>query len=579
MMATCPACGRKVAAAMGALEIVCDCGRRFDPSERPTVADPFLGAIHAGYRFEELIGSGGMGTVYRARQVSLDRDVAVKVLPPNVAGDPQFVQRFHREAEVLASLSHPNIVSVIDRGEINGRFFLVMEYVAGRNLRDCMRGAMLPPSEAVRVVAALLDALDYAHRNDVIHRDVKPENILISNEGIVKIADFGLSRVLGGATGNDTRLTRSHLVLGTYEYMAPEQREGGGAADGRADIFAAAVVLYELLTGELPIGRFHKPSAKTPELDRRLDDIVDRALAKDPDDRYAHASAMGESLKALLSMPGAPVTIPEVDLSNRKGRVLSGPSARRDPRHAPTRFEMRLDLLFTLLAAAGIILAVAGCYLLFDQHRIDLGLVELDPGLSGLVLLLYGGALWNAAERARAHWPGARTVVLALTAVAGLTLVAIPVTVVTWMMLLAPEMRRYTDARFRGASEVEAAALAQGYAIERVGLKQAMERRRKASDLNRRAAAWFCALSLGAFLVWAIGFKSHVRFKDEGFACFLSAQILVSIGFLFFVMARKVAGGTWLRVNAWIWTGLAFLSPKGASRARAALRDRRDGLL
>ncbi|MHC4491406.1 MAG: serine/threonine-protein kinase, partial [Planctomycetota bacterium] len=175
MLVTCPACGRKAAVSEQTREVVCDCGRRFDPAARATVADPFLGRELAGYRIEEVIGSGGMGTVYKATQLSLGRPVAFKVLPPNVADDPQFVHRFHREAEVLASLSHSHVVQVIDRGEADGRYFIVMEYVEGTSLRELIRNGPVPAEEACRVISGLLGALEYAHVRGIVHRDIKPE--------------------------------------------------------------------------------------------------------------------------------------------------------------------------------------------------------------------------------------------------------------------------------------------------------------------------------------------------------------------------------------------------------------------
>ena len=259
MIVTCSACGRRAAATPETREVVCECGHAFDPAARPTVADPFLGQELSGYQIEEVIGSGGMGTVYRATQLSLNRSVAVKVLPERVADDPQFVKRFHREAQILATLSHANIVQVFDRGEVDGRYFIVMEFVEGESLRNLMKRGPVPPKQACKIIAGLLDALDYAHELGIVHRDVKPENVLVSNDGIVKIADFGLSRVVTGDNAH-SRLTRTHLILGTYEYMAPEQRESAKDADSRSDIYATAVVFYELLTGELPIGRFEVPT-------------------------------------------------------------------------------------------------------------------------------------------------------------------------------------------------------------------------------------------------------------------------------------------------------------------------------
>jgi predicted Ser/Thr protein kinase len=280
----------------------CTCGAGFDPSNRPTVADPLVGRTLDGFRIDGLIGRGGMGTVYRAQQISLGRPVALKVLPADLCDEPQFRRSFHREAEVLGSLSHPNLVQVYDRGTFDGRPYLVMELVEGDSLRDLMRRGPVPARQACRIIAALCDALDYAHAKGVVHRDIKPENVLVSREGIVKVADFGLSKVFDGSDAA-TRLTVTHLQLGTYEYMAPEQRERAADADERADIYATAVVLYEMLTGELPIGRFELPGEKRPDLDARIDDVLERGLAKNPSHRYDRASVMGRDVSALLSTP------------------------------------------------------------------------------------------------------------------------------------------------------------------------------------------------------------------------------------------------------------------------------------
>jgi predicted Ser/Thr protein kinase len=265
-----------------------------------TKPDPFVGTTVDGYRIEEVIGRGGMGTVYRATQLSLGRPVAIKVLPADLAEDKQFLDRFHREADVLSKLSHPNIVTVFDRGEIEGRPYLAMEYIEGTSLRSLVREGPLVPSEALRIVSSVLAALEHAHDHGIVHRDIKPENVLLARANIVKVADFGLSRLLEGE--DHTRLTRTHLVLGTYEYMAPEQRERAREADERSDLYATGVVLYEMLAGELPIGHFEPLSRKRPgECDKRVDAIVERSLSKEPANRYQRASEMGDAVSRLLT--------------------------------------------------------------------------------------------------------------------------------------------------------------------------------------------------------------------------------------------------------------------------------------
>ena len=204
----------------------------------------------------ELIGHGGMGIVYKARQPNLERHIALKLLPEKLGESPQFAERFSREARTLAHLNHPNIVSVYDFGQTAGLYFLMMEYVDGVNLREAMRAGRFSPNEALEIVPKICEALHYAHEQKILHRDIKPENILLDSKGSVKIADFGIAKLLGGASKENLTLTSTGHALGTPHYMAPEQIENPTQVDHRADIYSLGVVLYELLTGELPIGRF-----------------------------------------------------------------------------------------------------------------------------------------------------------------------------------------------------------------------------------------------------------------------------------------------------------------------------------
>jgi len=246
----------------------------------------------------ELLGKGGMGAVYKARQKELDRLVALKILPPEVARAPAFAERFTREARALARLSHPNIVAVYDFGRTSdGLFYFSMEYVDGINLRQAIRSGGMAPKQALAIVPQICDALQFAHDEGIVHRDIKPENILVDKRGRVKIADFGLAKLLGHAPG-DVSLTGTQQVMGTPRYMAPEQIEGTKAVDHRADIYSLGVVFYELLTGELPIGRFAPPSKKVA-IDVRLDEVVLRALEKEPEQRYQHASEVRTDVEAV----------------------------------------------------------------------------------------------------------------------------------------------------------------------------------------------------------------------------------------------------------------------------------------
>ena len=254
----------------------------------------------------ELIGAGGMGAVYKARQPKLDRLVALKILSHDLAEDPAFEERFNREARVLARLNHPNIVTVFDFGS-NGPFcFLLMEYVEGVNLRQAMRAGSFTPAESLALVQDVCSALKFAHEEGVLHRDIKPENILLDTRGRVKIADFGIAKLVGINERDDYTLTMPGYALGSPHYMAPEQIETPGDIDQRADIYSLGVVFYELLTRELPIGRFAPPSERSP-MDPRIDEIVMRALEKDRKARFQNAGEVKTEVTAITgSQPVAP---------------------------------------------------------------------------------------------------------------------------------------------------------------------------------------------------------------------------------------------------------------------------------
>jgi eukaryotic-like serine/threonine-protein kinase len=258
-----------------------------------------LAELFPSLQIVELIGAGGMGAVYKARQKGLDRVVAIKILPEEFGHDVKFALRFTREARTLAKLTHPNIVSVYEFGNVEDTYYFLMEYVEGSTLRDAVKARQLAPEHALAIVPHLCDALQYAHDKGVVHRDIKPENILMSVDGSVKIADFGLSRILGNESQQD-QLTATHQVMGTPRYMAPEQLEGTHGVDHRADIYSLGVVIYEMLTGELPIGRFAAPSQKV-EIDVRLDEVVLRTLEKEPQRRYQRASQIKLDVQSITS--------------------------------------------------------------------------------------------------------------------------------------------------------------------------------------------------------------------------------------------------------------------------------------
>lgn len=295
----CPSCGETIPADAPqglcprcVLEVAASPTEEGNPTtSQPRFEPPSLDAVRAAFpQFEilGLIGCGGMGAVFRARQPHLDRVVALKILPRELGDLPEFAERFAREGQVLAKLNHPNIVSVFDFGESEGFFFLLMEYVDGVNLRQAMRAGRFSPEQALEIVPPICEALQFAHDEGVLHRDIKPENVLLDAKGRVKIADFGIAKLLGEVAGAGPTLTRG-AVPGTPQYMAPEQIEQPAQVDHRADIYSLGVVFYEMLTGELPIGRFAAPSERTG-VGAEVDEIVLRSLEKEREKRQQSAT-------------------------------------------------------------------------------------------------------------------------------------------------------------------------------------------------------------------------------------------------------------------------------------------------
>jgi len=281
----------------------------------------------------ECLGRGGMGVVYKARQKALNRFVALKILAPERSTDPGFAERFTAEARTLASLNHPNIVTIHDFGESGGFYHLVMEYVDGVNLRQAMTAGRFTPEQALAIVPPVCEALQYAHDHGVVHRDIKPENLLLDQQGRVKVADFGIAKLLGSATagGPDAAAagkvpadappagaggpeTLGASAAGTPQYMAPEQR-ARGPVDHRADIYSLGVVLYELLTGELPGHSLKNPSRRI-QIDVRLDEVVLRALAVAPELRFPTATEFRTRVEALTApaTPG-PIQPPPIQVN------------------------------------------------------------------------------------------------------------------------------------------------------------------------------------------------------------------------------------------------------------------------
>jgi tRNA A-37 threonylcarbamoyl transferase component Bud32 len=291
-------CPRCLAALNFATETVV-AGDEAAPHTPPTPAE--LAPHFPQLEILEYLGRGGMGVVYKARQKSLNRVTALKLLAPERVADARFAERFAREAQALAQLSHPNIVTIYDFGQAGGFYFLLMEFVDGVNLRQLLQERKLQPPEALAIVPPICEALQYAHEHGIVHRDIKPENLLLDKSGRAKIADFGIAKMLG-TPASQTGVAETQVV-GTPQYMAPEQRLEPQAADHRADIYSLGVVLYELLTGELPAEKLQPPSRKVL-IDVRLDEIVLRALQKTPDLRYQTAAEFRTQVETVMSDAG-----------------------------------------------------------------------------------------------------------------------------------------------------------------------------------------------------------------------------------------------------------------------------------
>ncbi|MEV4477617.1 Stk1 family PASTA domain-containing Ser/Thr kinase [Nonomuraea sp. NPDC049504] len=330
-----------------------------------TTADPLVGRLLDGrYRIEGRIARGGMATVYLALDVRLDRTVALKVMHRSLAEDPAFVRRFIGEAKSVASLSHPNVVHVFDQGTDNDVVYLSMEYVPGRTLRDILRErGRLPAREALEILIPVLAALGAAHQAGMVHRDVKPENVLMTDDGRVKVVDFGLARAIEA-----TNQTRTGVLIGTIGYMAPEQVMTG-AADVRSDVYAAGIMLFELVTGQQPydgetpmsVAYRHvhdtvpAPSSVYPDVPPLIDTLVASATAREPHDRPADATAMlvaaVEAHRVLPRMTNPPGTGPGMGTAVYNAQPASGPipfaaSAPSVPQAAPahTMIQPRTEL-------------------------------------------------------------------------------------------------------------------------------------------------------------------------------------------------------------------------------------------
>jgi serine/threonine-protein kinase len=322
------------------------------------------------YELEELVGTGGMSSVFRAHDRQLERRVAIKILHEHYADDPEYLERFRREARAVARLSHPNIVTVIDRGDDGGRQYIVFEHVEGENLKDLvLRTGRLSVRRALELALAVADGLAFAHDHGLVHRDVKPQNVLLSSEGEVKVTDFGIARSLH----MDHGVTQTGTVLGTGEYLAPEQASGKPVSPA-TDVYSLGVVLWELLAGDVPfvgenfvavaLRHVNEPPPhlreRRPDVSPRLDAAVERALAKDPGQRFPSMTAFAKELRTCLAeVEGDAPPPPQDDLAltlvTPPPPAPARAPARRRPR-SPARPRRRTrPLAYALLA-----LAIAG---------------------------------------------------------------------------------------------------------------------------------------------------------------------------------------------------------------------------
>ncbi|MEZ5387888.1 MAG: bifunctional serine/threonine-protein kinase/formylglycine-generating enzyme family protein [Prosthecobacter sp.] len=309
--------------------------------EPPTAEE--LQSLMPGYTIEKILGRGGMGAVYRGIQTNLDRPVAIKVLPPGVEKeDPTFAERFKSEAKLMAKLNHPAVVAVYDFGTtLGGQLYFAMEYVDGSDVSQMIAAqGRLPPDHALAITAHVCDALAAAHELGIVHRDIKPANVLINMKGQVKVADFGLAKVEEpGSHG----LTKTGYAMGTPDFVAPEALTLGTAIDGRADLYAVGVMLYQMLTGQIPRGAWQPASVLVPGLDPRYDAIITKAMQYDRENRHSDAMELRRELDVIMTVPlmqhdaPASAAIPVAQMAQAPGQRSAAQRPMGKSANAPVR--------------------------------------------------------------------------------------------------------------------------------------------------------------------------------------------------------------------------------------------------
>lgn len=390
-------------------------------------------ALFPELEIERTLGQGGMGIVYLARQKHLNRPVALKIIAPEIAGDPTFSERFSREAKTTARLTHGNVAMVFDFGEVDGLYFMIMEYVEGRSLRQLLLDGAISTYSAVNIVVQVCNALNYAHHAGVVHRDIKPENVIVGPTGHVKVVDFGLAKLTDPAQ-RELALTATRQVMGTPRYMSPEQMDSPQSVDHRSDIYSAGVILYELLTGELPTGHFVPPSQKGNG-DVHLDEVVMRALAREPERRFQTIADFRSQLEAAVGERRAPAEV-------------------RWPQDAwPQGAQQQLDLV-----AKGIHLAAAFQWFVANLVFLYIFVVSnwipnqsiwvaafLATGIFGATLSLFGG--WRMLRR-ESYWSSVAACAASMVCFPS-NIIGLPLGIIGLSMLMRDDVRQ----QFAGQSK------------------------------------------------------------------------------------------------------------------------------